>query len=108
VKLSYANGWRLPGGGQKASESSGDAMLRELREEIGLTCYSSLELVGCFTHQPDYRRGRGSLFVVRGVRYQPRWSLEVREVGEFKLSELPVDTAAITHELLTLAELQLP
>ncbi len=108
VTLSYAKGWRLPGGGQKTSEESRDAMLRELREEIGLTAYASMELVSGFTHRPDFRHGEGSLFVVRGVRYQPRWSLEVAKVGEFELDALPVGTAAITHELLTLAQHQLP
>jgi 8-oxo-dGTP pyrophosphatase MutT (NUDIX family) len=29
------------------------AMLRELLEELGLTKYSSIELVGGFTHQPE-------------------------------------------------------
>lgn len=107
VTLSYAKGWRLPGGGQKPTEDSRDAMLRELREEIGLTSYSSLELVSGFTHRPDYRRGQSSLFVVRGVKYQPRWSLEVKEVGEFDPNELPTGTAGITRQLLALAQLQL-
>ena len=49
VRLSYAKGWRLPGGGQKTSEESRDAMLRELREEIGLTAYESVELVGALS-----------------------------------------------------------
>ena len=108
VTLSYAQGWRLPGGGQKSSEDSRDAMLRELREEIGLTSFSTLQLVGGFSHRPDHRRGRGSLFIIREVRYQPRWSLEVREVGEFNLNELPKGTAAITRQLLALAQPELP
>lgn len=107
VTLSYAKGWRLPGGGQKAGEESCDAMLRELREEIGLITCASVEVVGGFTHRPDYRHGKASLFVIRGVRYQPRWSLEVVEVGEFELDALPAGTAPITHELLTLAKHQL-
>jgi 8-oxo-dGTP pyrophosphatase MutT (NUDIX family) len=108
VTLCYAKGWRLPGGGQRNGEESRDAMLRELREEIGLTAYTSLELVGGFTHRPDYRRGNATLFVVRGVRYRPRWSLEVQDVGEFNLDALPTGTAAITHELLTRSRDQLP
>lgn len=107
VTLSYAKGWRLPGGGQKATENSRDAMLRELREEIGVSGYSEIELVGGFTHRPDCRRGEASLFVVRGVQYRPRWSLEVRKVGEFDLHALPLDTARITRDLLALAKPQL-
>jgi 8-oxo-dGTP pyrophosphatase MutT (NUDIX family) len=106
VTLSYAKGWRLPGGGQKRGEDSRAAMIRELREEIGLTSYAGMELVDRFAHRPDYRHGEASLFVVRGVQYRPCWSLEVKQVGEFDLNALPVDTAAITHKLLALAQHQ--
>jgi 8-oxo-dGTP pyrophosphatase MutT (NUDIX family) len=108
VRLSYARGWRIPGGGKKKEEADRAAMLRELREEIGLTTYSSIELVCRFTHRPDFRHGEATLFIVRGVRYQPRWSLEVKEVGEFTLDGLPVDTAIVTRKLLKLASHQLP
>jgi 8-oxo-dGTP pyrophosphatase MutT (NUDIX family) len=108
VTLSYAKGWRLPGGGRKAAEKPREALLRELQEEIGLTGHTGIELVGEFRHQPDFRRGEASLFVVRGVQYQPRWSLEVVKTAEFELDELPPNTAAITHQLLAIATHQLP
>ena len=108
VTLSYAKGWRLPGGGQKPNEASHAAILRELREEIGLTAHGSVEMVTIFSHRPDYRYGKAALFVVRDVRYRPRWSLEVKEVEEFELDALPAGTAAITNELLSLAKDQLP
>jgi len=103
VRLSYARGWRLPGGGRKQSEDPHDAMLRELREEIGLTDHRSMELVTDFEHRPDHRRGNASLFIVRGVRYRPRWSLEIADIAEFDLQSLPADTAAVTLRLLALA-----
>lgn len=105
VTLSYAKGWRLPGGGRKADEDPREAILRELREEIGLTAYTSIEPVCDFEHRPDFRRGEATLFVVRGVQFQPRWSLEVRAVETFDLGALPYDTAAITRRLLRLAKL---
>jgi 8-oxo-dGTP pyrophosphatase MutT (NUDIX family) len=105
VTLSYAKGWRLPGGGVKGSEVGPNAMLRELREEIGLTAYGRIDPVCEFTHRPDFRRGEASLFVIHGVRYRPRWSLEVKQVAEFDLHQLPPDTADITRHLLRLADL---
>ena len=105
VTLSYAKGWRLPGGGRKADEDPSAAILRELREEIGLTAYTAIEPVCDFEHRPDFRHDEAILFVVRGVQYQPRWSLEVKEVEAFDLSALPTRTAAITHRLLGLAKL---
>lgn len=106
VRLSYARGWRLPGGGQRAAEDARTAMLRELREEIGMTDFDSMELVTGFEHRPDFRQGQGSLFVAKGVRYRaPRWSFEVKELGEFDLSSLPADTATITFRLLALTDI---
>ncbi len=101
--LSYAPGWRLPGGGVKKTEDQQTAMLRELREEIGLSDCESIHRVSGFDHRPDHRQGKGTLFVVRGVLYQPRWSLEVKQVGEFCLDDLPRSTAEITRQLLALA-----
>lgn len=103
VLLSYAPGWRLPGGGKKKAEDDQAAMLRELREEIGLSDYDSIHRVTAFDHRPDHRHGKGTLFVVRGVLYQPQWSLEVRQVGEFCLDNLPESTAKTTRQLLALA-----
>ena len=108
VTLSYAEGWRLPGGGHKPSEEPQAAMLRELREEIGLTDHRGIKLVTGFRHRPDFRHGQGSLFVIRGVTYRPpRWSLEVTAVAEFDLDDLPLDTPRITRRLLALAAPQL-
>jgi 8-oxo-dGTP pyrophosphatase MutT (NUDIX family) len=107
VTLSYARGWRLPGGGLKPGENPAAAMLRELQEEIGLQTHTTVEPVCRFEHRPDFRRGDATLFIVRGVTYRPRWSLEVKAVAEFDLADLPSDTAAITHRLLGLAERQL-
>lgn len=107
VMLSYAKGWRLPGGGLKAGEHPQEGMLRELREEIGLTAHLEVEPVCAFKHRPDFRHGEATLFVVRGVRYCPRWSLEVRAVAEYDLSNLPQDIAPITLKLLSLAQSEL-
>jgi 8-oxo-dGTP pyrophosphatase MutT (NUDIX family) len=103
VTLSYAKGWRLPGGGRKASENPEQAILRELREEIGMTGFGSIEEVGQIRHRPDYRRSRSHLFVIRAVEYRPRWSLEIKKVGEFDPDELPVDTAPITLRMIAQA-----
>ena len=103
VRLSYVSGWRLPGGGTKKAEDDTAAMVRELREEIGLSDYASLHRVTKFQHRPDHRRGTGTLFVVRDVRYRPQWSLEVKQVGEFWLDDLPVSTAKITRQLIAMA-----
>lgn len=90
VRLTYAPGWRLPGGGLKRGEAPADGILRELREEIGLTGHRGLQAVA----EGGSGTALGTLFVVRGVSYQPRRSLEIDAVAEFDRSRLPEDVTA--------------
>jgi 8-oxo-dGTP pyrophosphatase MutT (NUDIX family) len=99
VKLRYATGWRLPGGGRAASEHPADAVLRELREEIGMISYGAIRL-GCELEQDtDFKHDLASLLVVEDVRYTPRrWSWEVEAIMEAPLDALPPDMAPIALE----------
>lgn len=89
VKLRYAPGWRLPGGGRREGESPEEAVLRELREEIGLTRYGSIERACELEEQADFKRDLAALLIVRGVEYRPRWSWEVEDVIEADPRDLP-------------------
>lgn len=92
VKLRYASGWRLPGGGHKPGEDPVEAGLRELREEIGMTGHGAVQLAGELEETADFKRDLASLLVVEDVRYVPRrWSLEIEAIGEFPLGSLPPD-----------------
>ena len=66
VMLSYARGWRLPGGGKRKTEDSRTAMIRELREEIGLTNFDSVDLGDGLRTSPRSPAWRG--IAVRGPR----------------------------------------
>jgi 8-oxo-dGTP pyrophosphatase MutT (NUDIX family) len=91
VKLRYAPGWRLPGGGRKESEDPRDAALRELREEIGMVSHGSVEHACELEETADYKRDIAALFIVRDVRYRPKWSWEIEQICEAELNELPAD-----------------
>lgn len=98
VKLTYASGWRLPGGGRKVDEAPEEAVVRELREEIGMLAHGAIRHVYDFRHEPDFRRGVAALFVVPDVAYRPpRWSLEIEDVREFAPDALPNDLALIAR-----------
>ena len=90
VKLRYADGWRVPGGGRSEQEDPVDAALRELREEIGMTSHGEARLVQDFDEVIDFKRDTASLSIVRNVLYQPpRWSWEVEQICEADADLLP-------------------
>jgi 8-oxo-dGTP pyrophosphatase MutT (NUDIX family) len=97
VKLRYAPGWRLPGGGRKPNEYAQAAVIRELREEIGMIAYGRVRLACELEESVDFKRDLAAILIVEDVRYRPRrWSWEVEEVGEYALDALPGDTAPST------------
>ena len=102
VKLRYARGWRLPGGGRKAHEDAQEAALRELREEVGMTWHGAVQMAGQLEESVCSKRDNASLFIVRDVEYRPRWSLEIEQVMEAALDSLPEDVTPRTLRWLRL------
>ena len=101
VKLWYAPGWRLPGGGRNPHEPAIDAALRELREEIGMTSHGDAVLACELEESVDFKRDLASLVVVHDVEYRPkRWSWEVEEIREVPLDDLPPATSPQTTRWL--------
>jgi 8-oxo-dGTP pyrophosphatase MutT (NUDIX family) len=100
VRLTYAPGWRVPGGGSKRGEAPEQAILRELREEIGLLSHGAIEPLDDGRPASPESLDRSGFFVVRDVVYRPRRSLEVEEVREFDPSRLPEDTTRWTAQLV--------
>jgi 8-oxo-dGTP pyrophosphatase MutT (NUDIX family) len=97
VKLRYARGWRLPGGGRRPDEYAQAAVIRELREEIGMTAYGRIRFACELEESVDFKRDLAALLIVEDVRYQPRrWSWEVEQVSEFAIEQLPPDIASLT------------
>ncbi|MGI8705577.1 MAG: NUDIX domain-containing protein [Sphingomicrobium sp.] len=97
VKLRYAPGWRIPGGGRPPHEDPVDAALRELREEIGMISHGEARLARDFEEPTDFKRDTASLVIVRDVRYSPpRWSWEVEQVCEADPQSLPAELSPVT------------
>jgi 8-oxo-dGTP pyrophosphatase MutT (NUDIX family) len=99
VKLRYAPGWRLPGGGRSETEDPRDAVLRELREEIGLISHGRLRRACDLEQASDFKRDLASLLIVEDVLYRPRkWSWEVEQIIERPLDDLPTDLAPVAAQ----------
>ena len=102
VKLRYASGWRVPGGGRNPDESAEEAALRELREEIGLISHGSVRLACEAEQSVPFKRDLSALLIVEDVAYRPRWTLEIEQVAEFDVDDLPADTVASTRRWVDL------
>ena len=81
VRLTYARGWHLPGGGVGRGEAAHEAALRELAEEIGMTAHGAVSRLD--------EVGASPVFLVRDVVYAARRTFEIDEVAEFAPEALP-------------------
>ena len=102
VRLRYAGGWRLPGGGHSADEDAREAALRELREEIGLISHGKVRLACELKQAVHFKQDLASLLIVEDVLYRPSWSWEVERIIEAPLDDLPGDLAPITRKWIEL------
>lgn len=91
VKLRYERGWYVPGGGRKSGESAQENALRELREEVGLLSFGSIAPLVEEKSTVNHRSDLASVFMVRDVVFQPRWSLEIEDVMTADPHNLPAD-----------------
>jgi len=80
VRHSYQPGWHLPGGGVEPVEPPAEAVLRELREEVGLIESAPPELVGIFTRRIGWVTNVVALYHVRRARIAFRRNREIREI----------------------------
>lgn len=100
VRHTYQPGWHLPGGGVGRGEPPAEAILRELREEIGLIDSEPPELAGLFTRRLGVTTNAIALYRVRRARYDFRPNFEISEIVVADAASLPVGTAAGTRRRL--------
>ena len=79
VRHSYVRGWLLPGGGVGRGEPPAEAILRELREEIGLVRSSPPEFIGLYSRRAGWATNVIALYRIDDAEFIFRPNLEIRE-----------------------------
>lgn len=80
VRHSYVPGWLLPGGGVGRGEAAADAILREMKEEIGLVRSSPPRLFGLYSRRTGWATNVIALYLFDDVEFIFAPNLEIREI----------------------------
>jgi 8-oxo-dGTP pyrophosphatase MutT (NUDIX family) len=89
VRHTYQPHWYLPGGGVKRGESIRAAVLRELREEVGVIPNGDPELFGIYFHTYLGVYDYPIIYVVKNFNLIKVHSLEIAQSDWFDYETLP-------------------
>lgn len=101
VKHTYQPHWYIPGGGVKKGESVKAALLRELREEVGLTVLNEPQLFGIYHNTYLGVNDYPIIYVVNRFTLTPVQSNEIEQIAWFSYQQLPDMTSPGTRRRLT-------
>ncbi len=100
VLHTYVDDWYMPGGGVKQGEGYGEALARELREEIGLTDFRIERVLGVYRNSREFKDDHVVVFVVRTTDPAPPIRaadpMEIEQARWFALDALPADLSPAT------------
>ncbi|WP_419418399.1 NUDIX domain-containing protein [Legionella sp. D16C41] len=98
VKHTYQAGWYTIGGGVEPGETAHQALLREIKEEVGATLTTPPQLFAVY-YSRNERRDDYIIFYICHVYQQERvHSPEIAEQQWFNLNQLPTDISPATKK----------
>jgi 8-oxo-dGTP pyrophosphatase MutT (NUDIX family) len=104
VRHSYVPGWLLPGGGVGRGEPAEQAILREMKEEIGLTSSATPNLFGLYSRKAGWATNVIALYRLDDVEFTFAPNFEIREIQFADPTTPPKGTpASVRRRLLEFA-----
>jgi len=100
VRQTYMQGLHLPGGGVSAGEPPAEAIIRELKEEIGLQSSARPEFMGLYTRQFGFITNVVALYRVREVKFDFKPNFEIRAILHVDPNAPPPDVRPGTRRRL--------
>jgi ADP-ribose pyrophosphatase YjhB (NUDIX family) len=88
VRHTYMPGWHFPGGGVNRGEAAAEAVIRELKEEIGLTSFAACDLFGLYTRKHVWATNVIALFHMTGAEFDFKPNSEIAE-AKFYATDAP-------------------
>lgn len=109
VRHTYTEGWHLPGGGVERGERAEEAARRELEEELGVTAFGPLRLIGVYANFRWFRGDHVLLYRFDGAEPAPRPpDREIEAVGWFAPDALPEAATPATRRRVAETFFQAP
>lgn len=96
VRHSYVGGWHLPGGGVERNETATDALVREVREELGLQVTGAPELVGVYFAPHRGKSDHIMLFRTEVASFNLATNWEIAEAMFYPPDALPDEATKAT------------
>ena len=98
VKHTYMPQWHTIGGAVDKGETPREAVQRELKEEVGITCLTPPSLIGVYYHLLKGRYDYVIFYLVIQFTQEKVKSSEILESRWFYLDKLPSDASAATKK----------
>ena len=89
VKHTYQPHWYLPGGGAKKGESAKEALIRELKEEVGIIPTEEPQLFGIYFHIYMGVNDYPIVFIIKNFTSTQTYSFEIEQMAWYDYHHLP-------------------
>lgn len=97
VKHTYQPMWYTIGGGVESGESPLQAIIREVREEVGAILNSPPKLFSIYYSRTEKRDDYVVFYIINAYQFEEVNSPEIQEKKWFSLDQLPADVSPATQ-----------